>query len=281
MKKGFAILPAILIILVVSSVSFGLYKFVSIKSKDLDTIPSEKNSEDETSGWATYTNGVYAYQIKYNSQFGPPPPESMPSPPPPVSFNIQKMWNQGVDAGMPEWCYIEILSFEGADSFEGEIKSLQNDISYKEETSNINGKSAKKFIYDSKGTAVSVSYYVSNGPFSYRIGYNYQKDGTHADWCKQNSEAAIANFKFLTTPNFIEQGNIVTAYEEGFSLLYDTPGNPAAKVLLKFTPSSICNFGKGNESCDLYKFTIGDRVEVFGQKNGDFADITWLSKIFD
>jgi len=76
-------------------------------------------------------------------------------------------------------------------------------------------------------------------------------------------------------------GNLVKGDTGGreWTLLYEEPGDPALTMVLKFDNSSICKIGKLEGVCDKTKFTIGDRVEVWGVEENSKLLVSRLNRI--
>lgn len=87
-----------------------------------------------------------------------------------------------------------------------------------------------------------------------------------------------------TPVDFSETGTILNwdaATEKAtdvWSLLYDTPGVPAAKVTLKFEPKSTCTADGKAVACDTEAFKNGDRVTVEGWNIDDTVIVGSLTK---
>lgn len=298
MKKGFAHIAVFIIValLAIGVLGFSYFKFSkkdliqpvnNLKEINMDKDGETSTGDDTDTGetepddWLTFTNHPYAYEFKYHYNFGPPPAESMPSPPPPAGISLMKRFPID-DPNKPfEWCDFAVLSFKGTDWFDLEIQSLESDPDYKKSSVVIGGVSAKQFVYDQKGESVAKSYYFVKAPFAYRVGFNYMKGGANSEFCRQSWEKSIQTFKFLKTPDFSEEGNMVEGETESYALLYEETGESALTVDLKFTEESTCNIGRGNEPCDESAMTIGDRVETWGYKSGNVLEVLWLGQVFD
>lgn len=79
-------------------------------------------------------------------------------------------------------------------------------------------------------------------------------------------------------PNFSEEGNVIKP-EEDWIFVYEKPGAPALALNLKFVDESECDFGQGEEECDLEKLENGLRVEISGQKTDDTLTVLELIKL--
>lgn len=56
-----------------------------------------------------------------------------------------------------------------------------------------------------------------------------------------------------------------------YYLIYETPGSPAMTVRLYFTTKSKCLINGAIEYCPEPIFNHGDRIQVLGTKNGNYA----------
>ncbi len=88
---------------------------------------------------------------------------------------------------------------------------------------------------------------------------------------------------------FSETGNIsinAPGSEPGIVyLVYEKPGAPANSTILKMTDFSICDMSQDNKSCSNFRnnpnFYIGERVSVYGTKEGDLVNIIYIKSVSD
>jgi hypothetical protein len=88
---------------------------------------------------------------------------------------------------------------------------------------------------------------------------------------------------------FSETGNIsinAPGSEPGIVyLVYEKPGAPANSVVLKITDLSICDMAQYNKSCSNFRnnpnFYIGERVSIYGTKEGDSVNIIYIKSVSD
>lgn len=108
----------------------------------------------------------------------------------------------------------------------------------------------------------------------------------------QKGSVVISNFK-ITEPqssnspvnNFDENGNLTdgTRLLDGWSLVYEKPGQPALKVKLVFSSNTLCRAGTNEIICFAISsdrfLSVGDRVRIEGQKIDDVIVVSRATKL--
>lgn len=86
----------------------------------------------------------------------------------------------------------------------------------------------------------------------------------------ENGAVSIESFEILPEENsaFSGTGNLVKDEgADGWSLVYEKPGQPALRVMLEFTPDTRCQATDGPITCGEWE--IGDRVKIDGRRLGN------------
>lgn len=274
-NKGAATLIILIGLLGAGIAAFSLFKYTDIfsdveKSKLVEN-KFEKAKKTKGGDLVTHTNSMFAYKLKYSPLLEEPSKDSYGFPPYPHTFTIKR----DNDAG--DYCSVSIYSSKTLDNFDGEIDLNTNDDKYDKKNTTIDGVSAVEFTYDKVGDAIAKSYYVTNAPFTYRIGYNYKKTGALVDFCKTEAEKVVNSFEFLDRPNFFEEGNVTDQGNKKYNMVYEKPGNPALSVILNFTDKSLCKLSTGTyKKCEYSDLDVGDRVDVWGYKNNNIVEVLSL-----
>jgi hypothetical protein len=80
------------------------------------------------------------------------------------------------------------------------------------------------------------------------------------------------------TNNFNKTGNL-TKNNDLWTLVYEEPGKPALSAKLKFSSKTVCLDEGQKKSCAPEYWSVGDRVEITGQKNNDEVEVLNFSRI--
>lgn len=277
-NKGIAsVILVILALLLVSAtyLTYKYYKPFKTKSNKLkeELNPISQNREEKEDNYETIVNNMLAYKLKHHKLLTQPPKEAYGYPPWPHSFSVRKN-------NINDWCSFSILSSEYLDNFDGEIELNTGDEKYTKKNVTIDGIDATEFTYNKVGDATSKSIYVTNAPFTYRMGYNFKKGGELASFCQTEAEKIIDSFTFLDRPNFFEKGNLTDVDGTKYNLVYEKPGKPALSVEIDFSNKSLCKSnGSTYRECKYSDFSVGDRVDVWGYKTGDKVGVLKMTEL--
>jgi hypothetical protein len=87
-------------------------------------------------------------------------------------------------------------------------------------------------------------------------------------------KVAVVQHSFYQSGTLIDFESVTNIHAGSWTLLFNQPGNPAAKVGLIFNKDSKCDMhnGKGQVACDTNSFGVGNQVYIMGDYAGTSAN---------